>query len=129
LAASKTCKVGAGLTQSCDFVGLQSRVHIHIQVRVFHASNFGLWVAVGPSLKVFLRQAMLQSDIKSEVGAFIVGLEREASLFAMDIAFDVQVFDLGNAKQQVCRGGEVVIGACNKGRDSAEGIKSINDVD
>jgi hypothetical protein len=117
------------LPQRCDFVGLQSRVNVDVQVRIFHASHLGLWVAFSPSLKVFLRQAMLQSDIKSEVGAGIVGLEGEASLFAMDIALDVQVIDLGNAKQQVRRGGEVIVGSGNKGRDSAEGIKSINNVD
>jgi hypothetical protein len=47
----------------------------------------------------------------------------------MDIAFDVQVVNLGYAEQQVGRGREVIIGSGNKGRDSAEGIKSINNVD
>jgi hypothetical protein len=80
-------------------VGLQSGVNVHIQVRIFHASNFGLWVTFSPSLKILFCQAMLQSDVKSEIGAFIVLLEREAPLLAMDITFDVQVIDLRHAEQ------------------------------
>ena len=49
-------------------------------------------------------------------------------MLAMDVAFDVQVIDLRYAEQQVGRGREVVVGLGDKGRDGAEGIKSINDV-
>jgi hypothetical protein len=45
---------------------------------------------------------MLKSHVERKVGLFVVGLEGKASLFAMDVAFDVQFIELWHAEQQVC---------------------------
>jgi hypothetical protein len=41
---------------------------------------------------------MLKSQVESKVGLLFVGLEGKASLFAMDVAFDVQVVELRHAE-------------------------------
>ncbi len=89
---------GAGLAQRSNFVGLERRVDVDVKVRVNDCADFGFRVAIGPSLKILFCQAMLKSYIESKVGLRVVGLEGKAALFAMDVAFDVQVVELGHAE-------------------------------
>jgi hypothetical protein len=51
-----------------------------------------------PSQKVLFSQAALEGGIEREIGIGVVGLQGQATLLAMNVAFDVQVVDLGNAK-------------------------------
>jgi hypothetical protein len=91
-------EVGAGLAQRSDFVGLERRVDVDVKVRVNDCAYFGFRVAIGPSLKILFRQAMLKGYVKGKVGLRVVGLEGKAALFAMDVAFNVQVIELGHAE-------------------------------
>jgi curli biogenesis system outer membrane secretion channel CsgG len=49
----------------------------------------------------------LQGGIEGEISVGIVGLQRKTTLFAMNIALDVQIVDLRYAEQEVGRAGEV----------------------
>ena len=74
---------------------------------VFRGTHRGLGVAGCPSEQIFLCQSILQGGVECKIGVWIVGLQRETPLLAMDVAFDVQLVDLGNAEQEVIRAGEV----------------------
>ncbi len=74
-------------------------------MRMLDTTNGSCGISFSPSKEVLLGEVTLQGGIECEVRVWIVRLEGEAALLAVNVALDIQFVNSGHTKQKVCGGG------------------------